>query len=306
MKEKMKKIKLLLLGLILFISNSIKAADIFSFAPEYHNIFAILGPITNGDYEKLVSLTNHLPYGQAVIFLNSPGGVAYEGIAIGEYVRNKGFTTAVAPIDECDSSCAIIWAAGKYKSASFPGSKIGFHALYNPITFEQSGKGNAKLGAVLGRWGYSDSAIEFMTEKGHDTVNYLDKNKAYLYNIDYLDMSEQHSYQLDSSRTRYTLSAYDVVSGFYSALSNADGDLAAAYVIPEKRGIGPFNQLNIYKFYSSLKQPLVVHNITQVNESQFRVNYSFVKTKSQCNGNALVTVKNRNGYYLIQSIKANC
>ena len=249
MKEKMKKIKLLLLGLILFISNSIKAADIFSFAPEYHNIFAILGPITNGDYEKLVSLTNHLPYGQAVIFLNSPGGVAYEGIAIGEYVRNKGFTTAVAPIDECDSSCAIIWAAGKYKSASFPGSKIGFHALYNPITFEQSGRGNAKLGAVLGRWGYSDSAIEFMTEKGHDTVNYLDKNKAYLYNIDYLDMSEQNSYQLDSSRTRYTLSAYDVVSGFYSALSNADGDLAAAYVIPEKRGIGPFNQLNIYKFY---------------------------------------------------------
>lgn len=302
MKEKMKKIKLLLLGL----TNSIKAADIFSFAPEYHNIFAILGPITNGDYEKLVSLTNHLPYGQAVIFLNSPGGVAYEGIAIGEYVRNKGFTTAVAPIDECDSSCAIIWAAGKYKSASFPGSKIGFHALYNPITFEQSGRGNAKLGAVLGRWGYSDSAIEFMTEKGHDTVNYLDKNKAYLYNIDYLDMSEQNSYQLDSSRTRYTLSAYDVVSGFYSALSNADGDLAAAYVIPEKRGIGPFNQLNIYKFYSSLKQPLVVHNITQVNESQFRVNYSFVKTKSQCNGNALVTVKNRNGYYLIQSIKANC
>lgn len=298
----MKKIKLLLLGL----TNSIKAADIFSFAPEYHNIFAILGPITNGDYEKLVSLTNHLPYGQAVIFLNSPGGVAYEGIAIGEYVRNKGFTTAVAPIDECDSSCAIIWAAGKYKSASFPGSKIGFHALYNPITFEQSGRGNAKLGAVLGRWGYSDSAIEFMTEKGHDTVNYLDKNKAYLYNIDYLDMSEQNSYQLDSSRTRYTLSAYDVVSGFYSALSNADGDLAAAYVIPEKRGIGPFNQLNIYKFYSSLKQPLVVHNITQVNESQFRVNYSFVKTKSQCNGNALVTVKNRNGYYLIQSIKANC
>ena len=73
-----------------------------------------------------------------------------------------------------------------------------------------------------------------MTEKGHDTVNYLDKNKAYLYNIDYLDMSEQNSYQLDSSRTRYTLSAYDVVSGFYSALSNADGDLAAAYVIPRK------------------------------------------------------------------------
>lgn len=300
----MKNIKLLFLGLITFISSSIKAADIFSFAPYYHNIFAILGPITNGDYNKLVSLTNHLPYGQAVIFLNSQGGMAYEGIAIGEYIRSKGFTTAVAPIDECYSSCAIIWASGKYKYASFPGSVIGFHALYNGLTGEQTGYANAKLGAVLGRWGYSDSAIEFMTYKKPSEFNYLNKINANIYNIDYTEYSAQNL--PNSNSTKYSLSAYDVVSGFYSALSNADGDLAAAYVIPEKRGVGPFNQLNIYRFYSSLKRPLIVHNITQVNESQFKVNYSFVKTKSQCNGNALVTVQNRKGYYLIQSIKANC
>ena len=282
----------------------VKAADIFSLGGQYPNFFAILGPIQSGDYNRLVTMTNHFPYGSVVLFLNSQGGVAYEGMAMGEYVHSKGFVTVVTPVDECYSSCAIIWAGGKQKIASFPDSKIGFHALYDGNTGEQVGAPNAQLGAILGRWGYSDRAIVFMTDKGPQELNLLDANKAYKYNIIYTDFANLVIPSVN--QTRYSLTPYDVVSGFYYALSIADGDLAAAYVIPEKRGVGPFNQSNIYRFYSSLRKPMTVHSITQLNSTQFKVNYSFIKTTSVCNGNATVTITNRNGYYLIQSIKANC
>lgn len=46
--------------------------------------------------------------------------------------------------------------------------------------------------------------------------------------------------------------AYDPVNtakAFYIALSRADGSSAAAFVVPEKRGIGPFNPGNIAQFF---------------------------------------------------------
>ncbi|OOF88140.1 hypothetical protein [Rodentibacter ratti] len=294
-----------ILLLLIQLCTTVKAAEIFPLPTKYPNFFAILGPITQGDYKRLVHLTNHIPYGEATIFLNSDGGNAYEGIYIGEYVNKKGFTTVVTPIDKCYSACAVIWAAGKNKVAYLPGAIIGFHAAFDRRTREQIGSTNAILGSKLGSWGYSDSAIAFMTDAKPASFNYLNRENAYMYGIQYINGLEIDTYSIQDE-TRYTLAPYDVVSGFYNALSNADGDLAAAYVIPEKRGIGPFNQTNIYRFYSSMKRPLKVHNITQINESQFRVSYSFTKTKTQCNGISTVTLINRDGYYLIQSIKANC
>lgn len=283
----------------------VNAASIYSIAP--HTI-ALVGPITQGDFNKIRQLTYDIPAGQGILILNSQGGVAYEGISIGEYVRSSGISTAVLPNDECYSSCAIIWAAGKDKYASLPNSIIGFHAIYDGYTREQSGFANAKLGAVLGRWGYTDSAIEFMTFAKPSQFNYLTYNTAYKYNIQYTDIESLINSKpvTRNNNTQYTQTPYDVVNGFYQALSIADGDLAAAYVIPEKRGVGPFNQTNIYHFYSSLRIPLKVQNIIQVNHDKFEVNYTYTATKTQCNGKATITLENHNGYYLIKSIKANC
>lgn len=298
----MRKIILVILTLgFCLIANVAKSAQIYHLG---NNVFTLLGPIVSGDYQRFEQLVRNIPYGNGGIFLNSQGGAAYEGIWIGELVRKKGFATVVVAGNECYSACAIIWAAGQPKMADLPQSIIGFHGIYNGYTGEQSGSGNAKLGAVLGRWGYSDMAIEFMTDRRPSEFNYLTGQTAYNYGISYVPFSQNNTFQ--RPQTSYNLSPYDVVYGFYSALSVADGDLAAAYVIPEKRGIGPFNQSNIYRFYSSLRQPLQIQSIIQINNNQFNVNYSFVAGRNQCNGRALVTLANRNGYYLIQSIKANC
>lgn len=288
----------------MLIPSYVNSASIYSIDPY---TIALIGPITQGDFNKIHQMTYNIPIGQGILILNSQGGAAYEGISIGEYVRSSGISTAVLPHDECYSSCAIIWAAGKNKYASLPSSIIGFHAIYDGYTKEQSGFANAKLGAVLGRWGYTDSAIEFMTFAKPSQFNYLTYNTAYKYNIPYIDIESLISNKpATGNNTQYTQTPYDVVNGFYQALSIADGDLASAYVIPKKRGIGPFNQTNIYSFYSSLRIPLKVQNIAQVSHDKFEVNYTYTATKTQCNGKATVTLENHNGYYLIKSIKANC
>ena len=305
----MNTIKRILITLLLIIvSIYTRAADIIHIG---NNVFTFRGPIISGDYDRLFRLTNHIPKQNVVLLLNSQGGAAYEGINIGEYIRNRQFSTIVLPNDECYSACAIIWAAGNIKVASFPRSIIGFHAIYNGFTGQETGYANAKLGAVLSRWGYSDRAIEFMTIAGPKEFSYLNYQNARVYNIQYMNYEEFIKRFVDnledlSIDTSYTMSAYDVVANFYHALSIADGDLAAAYVIPEKRGIGPFNQISIYNFYSKLRKPLKVHNIEKLNDFQFKVKYTFTATKTQCNGIATVTTVQRNGYYLIKSIKANC
>lgn len=298
---KMKKLLFLFWGLIT--TQAVHSAEISYINYDGMNGIVIAGPIISGDARKFKEIARRITDGKAVVFLNSQGGAAYEAIDIGEYINKTNFVTVVAPNDECYSACAIIWSSGNNKVANLPYSIIGYHALYHGYTGEQIGYANAKLGAVLSRWGYSDRAIEFMTFASPKEFNYLTRNNAARYGINYNELDFSKS---NSNHTQYEQTAYDVVAGFYNALSVADGDLAAAYVIPEKRGIGPFNQKNIFKFYSSLRIPLKVQSIKQINNNQFTVNYTFTATKAQCKAIATVNVVNRNGYYLIQSIKANC
>lgn len=297
----MKKLLCLFWGLIT--THAVHSAEISHINYDGMNGIVIAGPIISGDARKFKEIARRITDGKAVVFLNSQGGAAYEAIDIGEYINKTNFVTVVVPSDECYSACAIIWSSSNNKVANLPYSIIGYHALYNGYTGEQIGYANAKLGAVLSRWGYSDRAIEFMTFASPKEFNYLTRNNAARYGINYNELDFSRS---NSNHTHYEQTAYDVVAGFYNALSVADGDLAAAYVIPEKRGIGPFNQKNIFKFYSSLRIPLKVQSIKQISNNQFKVNYTFTATKTQCKGIATVNIVNRNGYYLIQSIKANC
>ncbi|TDQ59053.1 hypothetical protein EDC45_0845 [Mesocricetibacter intestinalis] len=101
-------------------------------------------------------------------------------------------------------------------------------------------------------------------------------------------------------------SEIETIKGFYYALSIADGELAASYVIPSKRRTAAFNPINISRFYSSLREPLVLEDISKLSYDQFTVRYHYRASKTQCNGEAILTLVNYNGYWLIQKIKANC
>lgn len=104
--------------------------------------------------------------------------------------------------------------------------------------------------------------------------------------------------------------AYDpvgAVTAFYTALSEANGRLAVAWVVPEKRGAGPYVEANISKFYSSLREPLRILNVERIDTDHVGVKYSFVRPSgSACAGDAKVSTVFQNGRTFIKSIAANC
>lgn len=93
---------------------------------------------------------------------------------------------------------------------------------------------------------------------------------------------------------------------FYRALSEADGAAAAALVIPEKRGRGPFQEDRISSFYGSFRERLAVRSIRAVDDHNVVVKYRYRATRTKCEGTALVETVSIRQQTLIRSIRANC
>jgi hypothetical protein len=97
------------------------------------------------------------------------------------------------------------------------------------------------------------------------------------------------------------------VTRFYTALGAADGNTAAALVVPEKRGIGPFNELNMAKFFGNMKEPLQLRSVRQLNSNLVLAEYHYVYASGRvCNTTAEVSTTYAFGKTLIQGIKAGC
>jgi hypothetical protein len=111
--------------------------------------------------------------GKATAILNSPGGNLLAALAIGEFIRLRGWSTYVS--DECDSACALIWLGGTQRLMTSD-AKIGFHAA--SVNGQQTGSGNAVLGAYLKRIGLSDEAVIYATQAGPDNIIYLTPSEA--------------------------------------------------------------------------------------------------------------------------------
>jgi hypothetical protein len=104
--------------------------------------------------------------------------------------------------------------------------------------------------------------------------------------------------------------AYDpvgAVRAFYQALSRADSEAAQAFVVPEKRGLGPFNQASIRQFYSRLPQPMEILSVELASKDAVKVDYRFRRPDdSECRGHATVDTTFSGGKTLIRRIAANC
>jgi hypothetical protein len=98
----------------------------------------------------------------------------------------------------------------------------------------------------------------------------------------------------------------EAVAKFYRALSLADGEAAAAIVVPAKRGVGPFHEASMSRFYRSLKEPLVVRSIRAIGENRVEARYRYRATKTPCEGLAIVETQSIRQQTLIRSIRANC
>lgn len=144
---------------------------------------SIFGTIEPGDQKQFTAVA--MKYRQAAVLLRSNGGNLLAGLAIGRTIRMRNFDTGVAPNYFCASACALIWIGGRtrYMSSS---SFIGFHAAYSieGNKKQQTGLGNALIGAYLTELGLPIDAVIFATKSGPDELSRITPNEAQKAGID--------------------------------------------------------------------------------------------------------------------------
>lgn len=293
----------ILIAAILF-SFLAKAADINrQTTPDGVDLISISGTFTNGDdatFRKLAAVSD-----QAVVVLNSGGGTLHVGLEIGRAIRLRGFATAVPADALCASACALTWLAGSPRFLD-PQSKLGFHAAYRLVNgrASESGAANALIGAYLNQLGLSDKAVVYVTSAPPEGVEWLTAETAAMVGIGYkaIDINASTTVQREAQLPYDPISA---ITAFYTALSVADGETAAALVIPEKRGQGPFNERSINVFYSDMSDPLKLTSTSLLRGNTVRVSYEYTTTRGrQCRGRADVQTVYIYGHTLISKIKA--
>jgi hypothetical protein len=133
-------------------------------------LVAVEGELQSSDGDQFQAKTSFL--GKAVISLRSDGGSLAAGIQMGESIRLKGFTTIVAGNARCASACALAWLGGVPRLMS-AASRIGFHAAYDKRDGQETGVGNAIVGAYLNKIGLSYSAVIYITKAAPDSITWL-------------------------------------------------------------------------------------------------------------------------------------
>jgi hypothetical protein len=145
-------------------------------------LMRISGEIMPGDAKRFTDLVKAKVITSGVVYLDSPGGLFEDGMAIAKLVRQRRFFTYVGD-GACMSMCAIIWIAGdtRYYTGK---SIIGFHGIVTLPTDNQGNRvkggkatpyngGNALVGAFFNQIGLNDKAIATLTNAGFDSAFYL-------------------------------------------------------------------------------------------------------------------------------------
>jgi hypothetical protein len=138
------------------------------------------GNLETGDGDQFRSKTSFLS--KAVVSFRSDGGSVVAGLQIGESIRLKGFTTFVAAGTRCASACALAWLGGTRRIMSAE-SRIGFHAAYTRDG-QETGVGNAIIGAYLNKIGLPYSAVIYITKAAPDSMTWLSVAEAEKLGID--------------------------------------------------------------------------------------------------------------------------
>jgi hypothetical protein len=155
----------------------------------------ISGQINVDDFEAFKIKAGPLG-SKAVVVLSSPGGNVVAAIQIGEFIRLRGWATAV--LDECDSACAMIWLGGVNRVMA-PTAKIGFHAA--SVNGQEKGIGNALVGAYLNRIGLGYDAVAFATAASPNDITYLTPSEAKRVGIDVRVIEPKSTQQANTQPT---------------------------------------------------------------------------------------------------------
>lgn len=168
-------------------------ADIKKYkSDEGADFITIIGDIKSGDAQRFRAEAATTE--DAIVLLESDGGLVKEAIEIGEVIRLKGFATGVINNSACNSSCGLIWLAGSPRGLSKSG-RVGFHAAYS-----QSGSGIAESGvanAIVGRYltllNLPEKVVIFATSSPPDGMNWITAENYRQVGIDLTLLDDYHS-----------------------------------------------------------------------------------------------------------------
>jgi hypothetical protein len=150
-------------------ATSAQAAEIDIVLP---TAVSITGDITPTSYDEWTAKVSSLQ-GPHTVFLWSYGGNLLAALQIGEFIRMRGWNSAV--LADCYCSCALIWLAGSSKWM-LPEAHIGFHVA--SLNGQESGHGSAMIGGYLTRIGYDYNVVSFATQAGPQEVSLLTPQAA--------------------------------------------------------------------------------------------------------------------------------
>ena len=150
------------------------AAEIRSVtAPSGGTGLVLAGIIAPGDDAKLAAALATVPRPRR-LSLESLGGNVQAALALGETVRREGLATTVPARGVCASACGLVWLAGTPRAMG-PDAHVGLHAAYlrrNGVSVE-TGAANALIGAYLGRLGFDDKAIVYLTSAAPEEMTWI-------------------------------------------------------------------------------------------------------------------------------------
>lgn len=218
---------------------SAPAATIKTILPESADESAFItidGEIKSGDDEKFRKIAAE--YSDAIVLLNSEGGMIGPAMDIGRTIKLRGYSTAIYKTDSCASACALIWVAGA-KRVVFEGGEVGFHSSYLDTDGRklETGVGNALVGHYLSQLGFGEKAVVFATLAPPDKILWLNDKTASMSGIEFtaipddekVSTSQVVNRQSNSPRTlavqfpesKQEAAASDTTAGFQRFMGDA-------------------------------------------------------------------------------------
>lgn len=97
--------------------------------PDNRSVARLTGAIADGDAARFADWLKVRSEPPDKVYLNSPGGIVTEALALGRLLRERGIATAVEPGDICLSACPYAFAGGVLRDAP-EGALIGLHQHY--------------------------------------------------------------------------------------------------------------------------------------------------------------------------------
>jgi hypothetical protein len=151
------------------------AAQIWVNPAEGHgHVIHIKGEIEKGDANRFANAVGKAGVrpGDATVWLDSPGGLVYDGMLIARAIKKYEWSTYVAADTRCVSMCANIWLAGHTRFVN-EHAKVGFHSLSDTrIPNKRDDQLNTYFLGFYREMGLSDKAgrVLLAAEPGSDAI----------------------------------------------------------------------------------------------------------------------------------------